>query len=43
LCASEGLATVFRGAFDHDKLDQAMRLENEQFVAFAQTVGYPQA
>lgn len=41
-CASEGLATVFRGAVDHDKLNQDMRLENGQFVTFAQTVGYPQ-
>jgi nitroreductase len=41
-CASEGLATVFRGALDHEKLNRAMRLENEQFVTFAQTVGYPQ-
>jgi nitroreductase len=40
-CASEGLATVFRGAVDHEKLNQAMRLENGQFVTFAQTVGYP--
>ena len=41
-CASESLATVFRGALDHEKLNRAMRLENEQFVTFAQTVGYPQ-
>ena len=41
-CASEGLATVFRGGIDHQKLNQAMRLENEEFVTFAQTVGYPQ-
>ena len=41
-CASEGLATVFRGAVDYDKLKQAMRLEDSQFVTFAQTVGYPQ-
>jgi nitroreductase len=40
-CASEGLATVFRGAVDHEKLNQAMRLESGQFVTFAQTVGYP--
>jgi nitroreductase len=40
-CASEGLATVFRGAVDHEKLNQAMRLGNGQFVTFAQTVGYP--
>lgn len=40
-CASEGLATVFRGAVDHEKLGRAMKLGDEQFVAFAQTVGYP--
>ena len=42
-CASEGLATVFRGALDHERLGSAMRLGEGQFVAFAQTVGYPQA
>lgn len=42
LCASEGLATVFRGAVDYEKLNQAMRLDSGQFVTFAQTVGYPQ-
>jgi nitroreductase len=41
-CASEGLATVFRGAVDHEKLGHAMRLEDGQFVTFAQTVGYSQ-
>jgi nitroreductase len=40
-CASEGLATVFRGAVDTAKLGQAMTLPAGQFVAFAQTVGYP--
>ena len=40
-CASEGLATVFRGAVDYQKLGLAMRLEDGQFVTFAQTVGYP--
>ena len=40
-CASEGLATVFRGAVDYETLGRAMRLGDEQFVAFAQTVGYP--
>lgn len=39
-CASEGLATVFRGAVDYQTLAGAMRLPSEQFVAFAQTVGY---
>jgi nitroreductase len=40
-CASEGLATVFRGAVDYEKLGRAMQLDEGQFVAFAQTVGYP--
>jgi nitroreductase len=40
-CASEGLATVFRGAVDYKKLAQTMRLDEEQFITFAQTVGYP--
>jgi nitroreductase len=40
-CASEGLATVFRGAVDYDKLKHTMQLGADQFVTFAQTVGYP--
>ncbi|MGZ3273337.1 MAG: nitroreductase family protein [Caulobacteraceae bacterium] len=40
-CASEGLATVFRGALDHAALTSALRLPKDQFVTFAQTVGYP--
>ena len=40
-CASEGLATVFRGAVDYAKLAQTLKLPDQQFVAFAQTVGYP--
>lgn len=39
-CASEGLATVFRGALDRDALGRAMSLPHGQFVAFAQTVGF---
>ncbi len=42
-CASEGLATVFRGAVDYDKLARTLRLADGQFVTFAQTVGYPLA
>lgn len=42
-CASEGLATVFRGGIDYKRLNQAMRLGDGQFVTFAQTVGYPRA
>jgi nitroreductase len=40
-CASAGLATVFRGAVDYPKLARAMRLPEDEFVTFAQTVGYP--
>ena len=40
-CASEGLATVFRGAIDYERLARAMQLGEGQFTAFAQTVGYP--
>jgi len=40
-CASEGLATVFRGAVDYPKLARLMQLPDQQFVTFAQTVGYP--
>ena len=40
-CASEGLATVFRGAVDGPKLGQTLKLPEQQFVTFAQTVGYP--
>lgn len=39
-CASAGLATVFRGAVDHTKLAHALKLPDEQFVTFAQTVGH---
>jgi nitroreductase len=42
-CASEGLATVFRGAVDYNGLNHAMQLGTDQFVTFAQTVGYPRA
>jgi nitroreductase len=40
-CASEGLATVFRGAVDYPKLTRTLQLPDQQFVTFAQTVGYP--
>ena len=42
-CASEGLATVFRGAVPYDKLAKRLQLSPEQLVTFAQTVGYPAA
>jgi nitroreductase len=40
-CASEGLATVFRGAVDYPALEASLRLPKGQFVTFAQTVGFP--
>jgi nitroreductase len=42
-CASEGLGTVFRGAFDQKKLADALKLDDQQFVTFVQTVGRPKA
>ncbi len=42
-CASEGLATVFRGSANQARLGAAMKLAEGQFVTFAQTVGYPAA
>ena len=42
-CASEGLASVFRGAVDTRKLASTMQLGEGQFVTFAQSVGYPRA
>jgi len=42
-CASEGLGSVFRGAVDYRKLQDALALDAAQFVTFAQTVGYPKA
>lgn len=42
-CASAGLGSVFRGAVEYQRLDAAMRLPEQQFVTFAQTVGYPRA
>ncbi|HTT75379.1 MAG TPA: nitroreductase family protein [Candidatus Binataceae bacterium] len=40
-CASEGLATVFHQTLDHGRVGRALQLSHEQFVVFAQTVGYP--
>lgn len=42
-CASEGLATVFRGAVNYEELNRIMHLGTDQFVTFAQTVGYPRS
>ncbi|MCJ7777303.1 MAG: SagB/ThcOx family dehydrogenase [Sedimentisphaerales bacterium] len=40
-CASEGLATVVRGAIDKPAMAQVMKLRPDQKVILAQTVGYP--
>jgi len=40
-CASAGLATVFRGAVPYPELTKKLALPPEQFVTFAQTVGFP--
>lgn len=39
--ASQGLGTVFRGAVEQKRLARKLRLDDGQFVTFAQTVGYP--
>ncbi len=39
-CASEGLATVVRGAIDPERLHRALQLRPAQQVVLAQTVGY---
>lgn len=40
-CASEGMATVVRGAIDRDALARAMRLRPDQKIILAQSIGYP--
>jgi nitroreductase len=42
-CASEGLASVFRGAVDYAKLNRTMQICSDQFVIFSQTVDYARA
>jgi nitroreductase len=42
-CASEGLATVFRGAVDTKRLGQTLGLGAGEFVTFCHTIGYPRA
>lgn len=39
-CASEGVGSVFRGAFDQTELASLLQLGDQQFVTFVQTVGY---
>jgi len=42
-CATQGLATVFRGSLDTAALGRILGLGPSQFVTFAQTVGYPRS
>jgi nitroreductase len=42
-CASEGLGSVFRGALDQVAVAKILQLPEQQFVTFAQTVGYPRS
>jgi nitroreductase len=40
-CASQGLATVVRGWVDREECAKALNLGTDQYVTYAQTVGYP--
>lgn len=42
-CASEGLASVFRGSLDREALARTLQLERHEFITCAQSVGYPKA
>jgi len=42
-CAAEGLGSVFRAAVDTGKLGIVLELPPDQFVTFAQTIGYAKA
>jgi len=42
-CASEGLASVFRGSVDRDALARTLKLTGSRFITYAQTVGYPRS
>ncbi|MFC1512159.1 SagB/ThcOx family dehydrogenase [Candidatus Latescibacterota bacterium] len=40
-CASQGLATVVRGSVNRDECAKALNLGPDQYVTYAQSVGYP--
>jgi nitroreductase len=40
-CASEGLASVFRGSLDREALARTLQLDRHEFITCAQSVGYP--
>jgi nitroreductase len=39
-CASEGLASVFRGSLDREALARTLQLDRHEFITCAQSVGY---
>ncbi|MFC1550975.1 nitroreductase family protein [Candidatus Latescibacterota bacterium] len=39
-CASRGLGTVVRGWFDREPFREALQLGDDQYITWAQTVGY---
>jgi SagB-type dehydrogenase family enzyme len=39
-CASEGLGSVVRGSFSHEELKGLLKLNDQQVIVMAQTVGY---
>jgi hypothetical protein len=42
-CASEGLACLFRGSLDTERLARTLGLDETQFITISQTVGYQKA
>jgi nitroreductase len=40
-CASEGLATVVRASIDKPALAKTLKLQPQQRIILAQSVGYP--
>ena len=42
-CASEGLATGYRGGYDRGALGPKLKLRSDQEIIAAQSVGYPKA
>ncbi len=40
-CASRGLGTVVRGWFDRQPFHEALKLGPDEYITYAQTIGYP--
>ena len=41
-CASRGLGTVIQGRYDRELFPKALKLGPDQYIAFTNTVGYPE-